>query len=62
MRDLFFFFHHADRGTSHLVGILALVPHGDAQEIAEVEVRVGELREVERNLHGLTMGVPSMRI
>jgi hypothetical protein len=35
---------------------------GDVQEAAEVDVRVGGLCEVERNLRGLTMGVPSMRI
>jgi hypothetical protein len=28
----------------------------------EVVVKVGELYEVERNLHGLNIGVPSMRI
>ena len=35
---------------------------GDAQAAAEHDVMVGRLREVERNLCGLTMGIPSMRM
>jgi hypothetical protein len=35
--------------------------HGDAQIVVEHEVAVGGLREVERNLCGLTMGVPPLR-
>jgi hypothetical protein len=55
-RDISHFFHHADRGTSHLAEMSALGRHGDAQATTKVDVGVGGLQELERNLHGLTYG------
>jgi hypothetical protein len=54
-------FHHADRGATRLVEMSTLGHRGDAQMVVEHEVAVGGLREVERNLCGLTMGVPPLR-
>jgi hypothetical protein len=47
---------------SHPVGMSTFRRRGDVQVTIEVGVGVGGLREVERILHGLNMGVPSMRI
>jgi hypothetical protein len=55
-------FHHANRGASHPAEILALGHHGDSQIVIEHEAVVGGIWEVERNLHGLTMGVPPLRM
>jgi hypothetical protein len=57
-----FFFYHADRGTSRLTGMPTLGHPGDAQAAAEVDVEVGGIQEVERNVCGLTIDVPSMKI
>ena len=54
-------FHHVDRGTTCLTEMLQLSRHRDAQVDVEHEVAVGGLREVDRNLCGLTMGVPPLR-
>jgi hypothetical protein len=54
-------FHRADRGASRPTEILALGHCGDAQIVAEHEAVAGGLQEVERNLQGLTMGVPPLR-
>jgi hypothetical protein len=53
--------HHANRGATHPAEMLTLGRRGDAQIVVESEVLVGGLREVERNLRGLTMGVPHLR-
>jgi hypothetical protein len=42
-------------------GDATLGHRGDAQIAVEHEVAVGGLQEVERNLCGLTMGVPPLR-
>jgi hypothetical protein len=57
-----FCFHHANIDMDQKVGMPGLIHRGDIQEVEEVGVRVGGLYEVERNICGLTTGVPSMRI
>jgi hypothetical protein len=56
-----FCFHPADRGASHPTKMSELWCRGDAQVVVEHEVIEGGIREVERNLWGLTMGVPPTR-
>jgi hypothetical protein len=47
---------------SRPIDIPTLGHRGYAHAMIKIDVTVGGLREVERNLCGLTMGVPSMRI
>ena len=54
-------FHHADKGATRPVEMLTLGRRENAHIDVEREVVVGGLREVERNLCGLTMGVPPLR-
>jgi hypothetical protein len=56
-----FCFQHADKGAVRLVDIPVLGRHGGAPVIADPVVPVMGLREVERNLQGLTMGIPPLR-
>jgi hypothetical protein len=54
-------FHHADKGATRPTEIPALGRHGDAQIVVDQGVAAGGLQEVERNLQGLTMGIPPLR-
>jgi hypothetical protein len=54
-------FHHADRGATRPTEMPALGHRGDAQIVVDQGVAVGGLLEVERNLQGLTMGIPPLR-
>jgi len=54
-------FHCADRGETRPEKIPALGSREDAQIAVDNEVAAGGLREVDRNLCGLTMGVPHLR-
>jgi hypothetical protein len=51
----------ADRGAVHPVDIPVPGRHGGAPVVADPAVPVAGLREVERNLQGLTMGIPPLR-
>ena len=54
-------FHCADRGVVCPADMPALGRRGDAQVVADQGVVAGELQEVERNLQGLTTGIPPLR-
>ena len=54
-------FHHVDREATCPVEMPTLGHHGDAQIAVDQGVEVGGLLEVERNLQGLTMGIPPLR-
>jgi hypothetical protein len=54
-------FHNADRGATLPAEMPALGRRGDAKIVEDQEVAVGGLLEVERNLQGLTMGIPPLK-
>jgi hypothetical protein len=56
-----FCLQRADKGAVHLVDIPVPGRRGGAPVIADPTVLVVGLREVERNLQGLTMGIPPLR-
>jgi hypothetical protein len=51
----------ADRGAVHPTDIPVPGRRGGALVVADLAVPVVVLREVERNLQGLTMGIPPLR-
>jgi len=57
-----FVFHHLDRGMERPTWMPPFGWCGGVQVVTKVGGRSRGLREVERNLRGLTMGVPSMRL
>jgi hypothetical protein len=54
-------FQHADKGAVRPAEIPIPGCHGGALVVADPGVPVIGLREVERNLQGLTMGIPPLR-
>ena len=56
-----FCLQHADKGAVRPVGILVPGHRGGAPVVADPTVSVVGLREVERNLQGLTIGIPPLR-
>ena len=54
-------FQHADKGVVHPAEISVPGRRGDAQVVIDMGAPVIGLREVERNLQGLTMGIPPLR-
>jgi hypothetical protein len=50
----------ADRGAVHPADIPVLGHRGDVPVVADPAVPVAGLWEVERNLQGLTMGIPPL--
>jgi hypothetical protein len=54
-------FQHADKGTVCLDDTPVPRRHGGVPVVAYPTVPVMGLREVERNLQGLTMGIPPLR-
>jgi hypothetical protein len=56
-----FCFQHADKGAVHPMDIPVPGHRGGAPVIADPAVPVVGLQEVERNLQGLTMGIPPLR-
>jgi hypothetical protein len=56
-----FFFQHADKGAVRPVDIPVPGHRGDAPVAADPTVPMVGLQEVERNLQGLTMGIPPLR-
>jgi hypothetical protein len=56
-----FCFQHADKGAVRPVDIPVPGHRGGAPVAADPVVPVMGLREVERNLQGLTMGIPPLR-
>ena len=56
-----FCFQHEDKGAVHPADIPVPGHHGGTPVAADPVVPVVGLREVERNLQGLTMGIPPLR-
>jgi hypothetical protein len=56
-----FCFQHADKGAVRPADIPVPGRRGGAPVVADPAVPVVGLREVERNLQGLTMGIPPLR-
>jgi hypothetical protein len=56
-----YFFQHADKGAVRPTEILILGHHGGASVAADPGAPVIGVRELERNLQGLTMGIPPLR-
>jgi hypothetical protein len=56
-----YYFQHADKGVVCPIDILVPGRHGGSPVAADPVVPVMGLREVERNLQGLTMGIPPLR-
>jgi hypothetical protein len=56
-----FCLQHADKGAVRPVDIPVPGRRGGAPVVADPVVPVVGLREVERNLQGLTMGIPPLR-
>jgi hypothetical protein len=56
-----FCFQHADKGAVHPTDIPVPGHRGGAPVAADPAVPAVGLREVERNLQGLTMGIPPLR-
>jgi hypothetical protein len=56
-----FCFQHADKGAVHPDDIVVPGRHEGAPVVADLAVPTVGLREVERNLQGLTMGIPPLR-
>ena len=56
-----FCFQHVDKGAVHPVDIPVPGHRGGTPAVADPVVLVAGLREVERNLQGLTMGIPPLR-
>jgi hypothetical protein len=54
-------FQHADKEAVHPTDILIPRCHGGAPVAVDPRLPVIGLREVERNLQGLTMGIPPLR-
>jgi hypothetical protein len=54
-------FQHADKGAVRLAEIPIPGRRGGALVVADLGAPVIGLREVERNLQGLTMGIPPLR-
>jgi hypothetical protein len=54
-------FQHADKGAVRPTNIMILGHRGGVPVAADPTVPVIGLREVERNLQGLTMGIPPLR-
>jgi hypothetical protein len=54
-------FHHVDRGATCPTEISTLGRRGDAQIVVDQGVAARGLQEVEKNLQGLTMGIPPLR-
>ena len=54
-------FQHADKGAMRLTDIPVPGHRGGIPVAADLAVPVIGLREVERNLQGLTMGIPPLR-
>jgi hypothetical protein len=54
-------FQHADKGAVRPIDVLVHGRRGDIPVAADPTVLVIGLREVERNLQGLTMGIPPLR-
>jgi hypothetical protein len=54
-------FQHADKGTVRLADIPVPGRRGGILVVADPTVPVMGLREVERNLQGLTMGIPPLQ-
>jgi hypothetical protein len=54
-------FQHADKGVVHLAEIPIPGRRGGAPVAADPGAPVIGLREVERNLQGLTMGIPPLQ-
>jgi hypothetical protein len=51
----------ADRGATRPIDMPTLGHHGDAQIVVDQGVVAGGLQEVERNLQGLTIGIPPLK-
>jgi hypothetical protein len=54
-------FQHAEKGQVRQTEIPILGCHGGALVVADPRAPVIDLREVERHLQGLTMGIPPLR-
>jgi hypothetical protein len=54
-------FQHADKGTVHPANVPVPGRRGGIPVAADLALPVMGLREVERNLQGLTMGIPPLR-
>jgi len=56
-----FYFQHVDKGAVHPADIPVPRHRGGAPVVADPAVPVVGLWEVERNLQGLTMGIPPLQ-
>ena len=56
-----YFFQHADKGAVHLAEIPIPRRHWGASVAVDPGAPVIGLQEVERNLQGLTMGIPPLQ-